>query len=308
MKENKPEFIVILGATGIGKSSLGIQLAQCLQGEIISGDSMQVYRGMDIGTGKVTSEEQRLIPHHLIDIRSPNEEYSVVDFCKEAEIAMEAIQSRGKIPIIVGGTGLYIQAFLENYQFSEIGHQKSFRMELEEQEERDPGSLYVTLCGKDAALAKEIEPQNLRRVIRALETLEFGSSLSREKKSDRVSKAWVLGLRGERGWMYERINQRVDEMARLGWERECQNLWDEYGETLSANALQAIGYQEIFRMVEKKQSVDQNCLDEIKQRTRRFAKRQVTWFKRMPYIEWLDIDSSINWSFLTNQLFRNFTK
>ena len=289
MSQKKTPVIVILGPTGIGKSDLGIRLAELIGGEIISGDSMQVYRGMDIGTGKVTPREQEQVVHHLIDIKNPDEEYSVADFCIEADQLIRQITERGKVPIIVGGTGLYLQALIEGYEFSSVPENKEFRSQLEERALDNSKELYEELRKKDPEIAKEIEPENVRRVIRALENLEFGQSLSRKKAASHPYDHWIIGLTGPRDFMYDRINQRVDLMIKSGWAEECADL---IGKSIdfSKNALQAIGYKEIFECIKNNHVIDSMIIEKIKQRTRNFAKRQVTWFKRMDYIHWIEID------------------
>ena len=304
MSEAKIPLLVIIGPTGVGKSHLAIKVAQCIGGEIISGDSMQVYRGMDIGTAKVTPEEQQLVPHHLIDIRDLNEEYSVVDFCQEAKEKIYEIHSRGKVPIIAGGTGLYIQAFLEEYEFSDVCEDPDFRAVMEERAKQDPESLYQELVAKDPAIAAEIEPNNIRRVIRALENIEAGKSLSREKKEGWLEQAWVIGLNMERSAMYERINYRVESMIENGWIDECRGLLKS-NVPLSQSALQAIGYKEIFSVLKNNEN-NHFLIEEIQKRTRNFAKRQVTWFRRMNYIDWFQVEMDTNWDVLCDEICENW--
>jgi tRNA dimethylallyltransferase len=301
MSQKKTPVIVILGPTGIGKSDLGIRLAELIGGEIISGDSMQVYRGMDIGTGKVTPIEQEQVVHHLIDIKNPDEEYSVADFCIEADKLIRQITERGKVPIIVGGTGLYLQALIEGYEFSSVPENKEFRNQLEERALDNSKELYEELRKKDPEIAKEIEPENVRRVIRALENLEFGQSLSRKKAASPPYDHWIIGLTGPREFMYDRINQRVDLMIKAGWAEECADL---IGKSIdfSKNALQAIGYKEIFECIKNNHVIDSMIIEKIKQRTRNFAKRQVTWFKRMDYIHWIEIDQKTEGSKILTDL------
>lgn len=299
MIENKKNLLVILGPTGIGKSHLAIKVAEKLSGEIISGDSMQVYRGMDIGTAKVSREEQDLIPHHLIDIRDPDEEYSVVDFCKEADEKVHEILGRGKLPIIAGGTGLYLQAFLEGYDFSDAPEDKAFRDQLSLIEEKNPGKLYQDLKEKDPQTASKIEPHNIRRVIRALENIEHGTTLSEEKKEHWINSSWVIGLRTDREKLYNRINQRVEAMINEGWVEECQRLLEKG--SLSVTALQAIGYREIFDGI-KKGIKTKDLIEPIQQKTRQFAKRQLTWYRRMEYIDWIDVDEKTDWNLIADMI------
>lgn len=292
MIDKKKNLLVILGPTGIGKSHLAIKVAERLSGEVISGDSMQVYRGMDIGTAKVSIEEQKLIPHHLIDIRDPKEEYSVVDFCQEANQKIEEIIKRDKVPIIAGGTGLYLQAFLEGYDFSDAPEDKEFRDQLSLIEEKNPGELYRELQGKDPETASKIEPQNIRRVIRALENIKHGTTLSDQKREHWVNSSWVIGLRTDREKLYHRINQRVEAMINEGWIEECKKLLADF--PLSDTALQAIGYREIFDGL-KNEIEPKDLIERIQQRTRQFAKRQLTWYRRMDYIHWIDVNEKTDW-------------
>lgn len=301
--DNKKNLLVILGPTGIGKSHLAIKVAERLSGEIISGDSMQVYRGMDIGTAKVSAEEQKAIPHHLIDIRDPKEEYSVVDFCQEAKQKIEEIIKRNKVPIIAGGTGLYLQALLEGYDFSDAPEDKDFRDRLFLVEEENPGELYRELEEKDPETALKIEPHNIRRVIRALENIKHGTKLSNQKKEQWVNSSWVIGLRTDREKLYHRINQRVETMINEGWIEECEKLLSAF--SLSDTALQAIGYREIFDGL-KKGLEPMELIERIQQRTRQFAKRQLTWYRRMEYIAWIDVDEKTDWNLIADEICREW--
>jgi tRNA dimethylallyltransferase len=300
MRGKKASILVILGPTGIGKSGLALKVAERINGEILSGDSMQVYHNMDIGTAKVTLEEQKMIPHHLIDIRDISEEYNVVDFCEEANKLIAEIEVRGKVPIIAGGTGLYIQALLEGYQFSEVSKNENFRKELEERAQIKPQSLYQELQEKDPINSQYIDPNNIRRIIRALENISVGKGISREKSSELVFDGYVFGLSMDRNKMYDRINKRVDKMISEGWIDECKKLLP-FRSTFSQNALQAIGYKEIFQGLET-DGIDTELIDKIKQRTRQFAKRQLTWFRRMEYITWLEIDEEQDFDKLADRV------
>lgn len=301
--DKKKNLLVILGPTGIGKSHLAIKVAERLSGEVISGDSMQVYRGMDIGTAKVSVEEQKMIPHHLIDIRDPEEEYSVVDFCQEAKQKIEEIIKRNKVPIIAGGTGLYLQALLEGYDFSDAPEDKEFRDRLSLVEEKNPGELYRELKEKDLETALKIEPHNIRRVIRALENIRHGTKLSNQKKEKWIHSSWVIGLRTDREKLYHRINQRVEMMINNGWIEECRELLDK--SSLSDTALQAIGYREIFDGI-KKGVEPRELIECIQQRTRQFAKRQLTWYRRMDYISWIDVDEKTDWNLTADGICREW--
>ncbi len=237
----KKQIAVILGPTATGKSHCGIALAQALDGEIISGDSMLVYRGMDIGTAKPTAEELALVPHHMVDILPPEASFNVVDFKERAERLIDEITARGKLPIIVGGTGLYIKALLEDYKFSSKGEDSALRAELEALlAEQGKEALYARLVKSAPAEAGKIDINNTRRVIRAIEAAESGDDLSHSKSEELVYDAAVFGLRMERSVLYERINRRVDIMLEQGLIEETRRLLEE-GVPEMAQSMQAIG-------------------------------------------------------------------
>ena len=234
----KKQIAVILGPTATGKSHCGIALAQELDGEIISGDSMLVYRGMDIGTAKPTAEELALVPHHMVDILPPEASFNVVDFKERAERLIDEITARGKLPIIVGGTGLYIKALLEDYKFSSKGEDSVLRAELEALlAELGKEALYARLEKSAPAEAGKIDINNTRRVIRAIEAAESGDDLSHSKSEELVYDAAVFGLRMERSVLYERINRRVDIMLEQGLIEETRRLLEE-GVPESAQSMQ----------------------------------------------------------------------
>ena len=219
----KKKLAVILGPTATGKSHCGIGLAKMLGGEIISGDSMLVYKGMDIGTAKPTAEELAAVPHHMVDILPPTASFNVVDFKERAEALIEEITARGRLPIIVGGTGLYIKALLEGYEFSTKGEDAALRSELETLlAEQGKEALYARLVKAAPAEAGQIDINNTRRVIRAIEAAESGDALSHTKGGELVYDAVVFGLRMERSVLYDRINRRVDIMLEQGLVEETQ--------------------------------------------------------------------------------------
>lgn len=264
----KIKLIAVVGPTAVGKTALGIELAQQFNGEIISGDSQQVYRHLDIGTAKATPEEQAAAPHHLIDVRDVDANYSVYDFVVEASQAITEIASRGKVPIIVGGTGLYLQSLLEGYHLGgEIDQEKvlAYRKTLEQLSDE-------VLFGKIAELGKEIPEINRRRAIRALELAKFGQNL--ENKETKYE-ALLIGLNDDRQVLYDRINQRVDLMLEKGILDEAKWLYDNHR---NAQAARAIGYKELFPYFTGDASLE-DCVEKLKQNTRRFAKRQLTWFR-----------------------------
>ena len=264
----KIKLIAVVGPTAVGKTALGIELAQQFNGEIISGDSQQVYRHLDIGTAKATPEEQAAAPHHLIDVRDVDANYSVYDFVVEASQAITEIASRGKVPIIVGGTGLYLQSLLEGYHLGgEVDQEKvlAYRKTLEQLSDE-------VLFGKIAELGKEIPEINRRRAIRALELAKFGQNLENKETNYEVL---LIGLNDDRQVLYDRINHRVDLMLEKGILDEAKWLYDNHR---NAQAARAIGYKELFPYFTGDASLE-DCVEKLKQNTRRFAKRQLTWFR-----------------------------
>ena len=286
----KPRLIVILGPTATGKSALGVALAKRLGGEIISGDSMLVYRGMDIGTAKPERDILAGTPHHLIDILDPGDPYSVADFQQQADAAILAVQRQNKWPIVVGGTGLYIQALLENYAFAAVAENETLRTELAQKAEREGNeSLWRTLAAIDPQTADRLHPNDTRRIIRAIEVAQAGAVVSqtRAQPEDLRYDAWVIGLTMERGQLYARINQRVDDMAAQGLVDEVAALLAR-GVSPAAQAMKGIGYKEIVAYLTGDLDY-QTAIDKVKQATRHFAKRQFTWYRRMNYIDWYDV-------------------
>ncbi|MGT2897210.1 tRNA (adenosine(37)-N6)-dimethylallyltransferase MiaA [Streptococcus macedonicus] len=264
----KIKLIAVVGPTAVGKTALGIELAQQFNGEIISGDSQQVYRHLDIGTAKATPEEQAAAPHHLIDVRDVDANYSVYDFVVEASQAITEIASRGKVPIIVGGTGLYLQSLLEGYHLGgEVDQEKvlAYRKTLEQLSDE-------VLFGKIAELRKEIPEINRRRAIRVLELAKFGQNLENKETN---YEALLIGLIDDRQVLYDHINHRVDLMLEKGILDEAKWLYDNHR---NAQAARAIGYKELFPYFTGDASLE-DCVEKLKQNTRRFAKRQLTWFR-----------------------------
>ena len=264
----KTKIIVIVGPTAVGKTALSINLAKRLNGEIISGDSQQVYRKLNIGTAKVTPDEQEGIPHYLIDVREVSEAYSAFDFVKEAETAIKTIVAKGKLPIIAGGTGLYIQSLLEGYHlWGSASHEDilAYRAELDTLADEE-------LFGKIAELGLEIPQINRRRAMRALEIAHLGNELE-NKQPD--YEALLICLDDDREVLYERINQRVDLMLKAGLLEEAKWLYDNYPHV---QASKGIGYKELFPYFAGELTLEE-AINKLKQNTRRFAKRQLTWFR-----------------------------
>ncbi len=285
----KPKVAVILGPTATGKSHCGIELAKRLNGEIISGDSMLVYKKMNIGTAKPTAEELASVPHHLIDILPPEAEFSVVDFKALAEPLIADINNRGKLPIIVGGTGLYIKALLENYEFNTVEECSELRQELEEfAKSSGNAALHAKLRQIDPAAADRLHSNDVRRVIRAIEAAEGGEKITHQKAGEWPYDAVVFGLRMERDVLYARINDRVDKMLADGLIEETKALLAG-GLAADALSMRSIGYRQMTWYLQGAMAKDA-AVDKLKQATRNFAKRQFTWYRQMPYIKWFDLD------------------
>ncbi len=289
--EKRP-LIVLTGPTAVGKTRLSIMLAKAIGGEIISADSMQVYRGMDIGSAKIKTEEMDGVPHHLIDVLEPDEEFNVVVFQKLCKEAMEKIYAAGHIPILTGGTGFYIQAVLYDIDFTETEEDTSYREELEAlAKEKGAEHLHQMLQQVDPKAAEEIHANNIKRVIRALEFhKQTGGRISehnekeRQKESSYASCYFVLN--DDRDKLYERIDIRVDEMVTEGLVEEVKAL-QERGFTKDMVSMQGLGYKEILAYLNGECTLDE-AIYIIKRDTRHFAKRQITWFKREKEVIWVN--------------------
>lgn len=291
----KEKLVVILGPTATGKSHCAIEVAKKFQGEIISGDSMLVYRNMDIGTAKPTKAELETVPHHLVNILSPDAAFSVVDFKEQAVKLIKEINNRGHLPILAGGTGLYIKALLEDYTFNNVQEDNALREKLElEAKEQGADVLYSRLCQLAPMEAKRIHPNNTRRVIRALESALQGESVNQIKAKETPYDALVIGLNMERQSLYERINRRVDKMLADGLEREVRMLLAQ-GISTECQSMQSIGYRQMIWYLNGSMEYE-TAVDKLKQATRNFAKRQLTWYKKMPYIKWLELEPEPNYT------------
>lgn len=289
-------LIVIVGPTAVGKSRIALQLAQRFAGEIISGDSMCVYRGLDIGTAKPSIAEQQSVRHHLIDIKDPIEPFSVVEFQKLATDTINEVNQRGVLPILVGGTGLYVQALLEGFQFSATP-KTSLREQLSSEESSVlTDLLHQKLQQLDPVSAARIHPNDRKRIVRALEvTTTEHQPISQSKRTTAAELSFdciVLGLNMERQLLYSRIDARVDQMIESGLLDEVTNLIAA-GIPAESTALQAIGYKELVDC-EKGSLALFGAIQQIKQSSRRYAKRQMTWFRRMPYIHWIELKPDLN--------------
>jgi len=284
----KNKVLVIIGPTAVGKTKLSIEMAKRFNGEIISGDSMQIYQYLDIGTAKVTKEEMNGVVHHLIDCRHFSESYSVSDFQKSVRQLVEEISNRGHLPIICGGTGLYIRAALYDYHFDDQGHDKNFQDKYIHLTNED---LHRYLATFDEKSANEIHPNNRHRVLRAIEIYETTGKTKAEQieadLSEPLYDVYTIGLELERTKLYERINQRVDIMFEKGLLKEFEAIL-QMGASRDMQSMKAIGYKELFDYVEE------NCtLEQAKQNiclnSRRYAKRQMTWFRHQMPVRWYEV-------------------
>lgn len=277
MDNMKKKIIVVAGATASGKTALGIALAQAVNGEIISADSMQVYKGMPIATAAPTAEEQQAVPHHLVAFLEPSESFSVARWCDLARAKIDEILSRNHIPIIVGGTGLFIDSLADNIIFEEIPVDNALRQRLMEKSEDD---LYNELMELDPKAAEDIHKNNKKRVVRALELYYAGASKTQQNINSRKTESpyevlyFFINYR-DRQKLYDRINKRVDMMLDLGIIDEARDCMDKY----TGTSAQAIGHKELMPYLKGADSLE-NCVNKLKQETRRYAKRQITWFKR----------------------------
>ena len=284
---DKIKIICIVGPTASGKTALSVELAKKLGGEIISADSMQVYKGMPIATAAVSEEEKQGIPHHLVEFLDSSQPFSVAEFVSLAKEKAFDIAKRGSIPIIAGGTGLFIDSLVENISFCDVGVDEALRKELEE---KTNDELYSLLESVDEAAAKDIHKNNRKRVIRALELYYGGTSKTKQneesKKEESPFDALYIGINYKnRDLLYQRINRRVDLMAENGLLEEAQKALSDSG----ATSAQAIGHKELIPYFEGSCSLEA-ALEKIKQETRRYAKRQLTWFRRNEKINWLYAD------------------
>ncbi|MDD4111385.1 MAG: tRNA (adenosine(37)-N6)-dimethylallyltransferase MiaA [Clostridia bacterium] len=293
------KVIIIFGPTGVGKTKLSIELAKELNGEIISADSMQIYKDMNIGTAKITVEEMENIPHHLIDIKEPNEEYSVGEFVQDAKEKITEITARKKVPIIVGGTGLYIRALVEGYDFFEVEKNNEIREKYQKLiEEKGNEFVYNILKEKDIEWANKLHPNNIKRIIRALEIIEINEkSLKNTEKMQENSKNneinlnyLIFGLNMDREKLYERINFRVEKMFKEGLINEVKTLL-ETGIKKDSQSMQGIGYKEVIEGLDNNLS-ESDIMELIKQHTRNYAKRQFTFMRGIKDLIWIEAGES----------------
>ena len=293
----KSKVIVIAGPTASGKTALSIELAKKINGEIISCDSMQIYKEMDIGTAKVTKEEMQGIKHYLIDIISPTERYTVSNFKKDSEAAIEEILAKGKVPIVVGGTGLYVNSLIYGIEYTDMEFDLKYREELMQISETEEGlkELYNKACNIDAKAMEKISPNDKKRIVRVLEIYKATGKtkteleiLSRKKGVKYDFKKFAINMDREK--LYDRINLRVDIMLEQGLVDEVKNIYEKYDKY--PTAMQALGYKEVVEYLEEKMTYEE-MVEKIKQETRRYAKRQLTWFRKNNDYIWLDSNNGI---------------
>lgn len=299
MSEEKIPLLVVAGPTASGKTALGIALAKEFNGEVISADSMQIYKGLDVATAKPTTEEIDGVPHHLISIVEMNTEFSVADYVSLAKEKIDDVASRGKLPILVGGTGLYINSLIDNVNFNNAETDGRVRQKLmRELEEQGAESLYERLKNIDPETAELVPVQNTVRIIRALEIYELtGLKFSEYKRINKGNECpynlCMIGLNyRDRQKLYDRINLRVSVMAENGMIDECRDVFEN---TKLGTVYQAIGYKELVPYFNGIENID-DCLDKIRLNSRRYAKRQLTWFRRDDRINWVYMDEFNNFN------------
>ncbi|WP_404409322.1 tRNA (adenosine(37)-N6)-dimethylallyltransferase MiaA [Jeotgalibacillus malaysiensis] len=286
------KVIVIAGPTAVGKTELSIRLSKALKGEVINGDAMQVYRGLDIGTAKIKPEEMQGVPHHLFDILGPEQSFSAAEYQRAVREKIYEVHTRGSIPVLTGGTGLYIQSVLYDYNFSDKGKDDTIRLQLEKAHQEGV-DLHKKLTELDGVTASAIHPNNVRRVIRALEIIESTGMTPAELKSIQTPEPLynheLIGLDMDRDLLYERINKRVDMMIEEGLVEEVRGLYK--SGIRDVTSVQAIGYKELYAYFEGEITYE-DALDRIKQNSRRYAKRQLTWFRNKMDFKWFNMSEN----------------
>ncbi|WP_174613393.1 tRNA (adenosine(37)-N6)-dimethylallyltransferase MiaA [Virgibacillus ihumii] len=290
----KQTVIAVVGPTAVGKTKLSVEIAKAFNGEVISGDSMQVFKGMDIGTAKIASQEKQGIPHYMIDVKNPEEPFSVADFQTYVQHYIKEISSHHKLPIIAGGSGLYIQGALYDYNFSAQPRDEALTAKLEEElKSEGAASLHKHLEKIDPQQAAKIHPNNHRRVIRALEIYETTGKTMTEYQNEQVLESpynpILIGLEMDRELLYDRINRRVDEMVQDGLVAEAEFFYQKGLEEYQS--MKGIGYKEFIPYFENRQSLEES-INILKRNSRRYAKRQYTWFRNKLNVVWYDITPS----------------
>lgn len=288
------KLIIIAGPTASGKSSVSVELAKILDTQIVSADSMQIYKGFDVGTAKITESEMQGIKHYMIDIVTPDESYSVNEYINDAKKIIAELHNDGKIPIIAGGTGLYINSLIYNFDLTEHNSDPRLRRELENLYMEKGGEYLIEILREfDPESAERIHPNNYRRVIRAIEIYKVSGTtmteqIEKTKKTKGEYEVSFFVLHTDRKKLYDRINRRVDKMIEQGLEEEVRNLW-ETDIPKNATSMQAIGYKEFTGVINGEMTVSE-AVDKIKQESRKYAKRQLTWFRRNEGAMWIDTE------------------
>lgn len=291
----KPKVIVIGGPTASGKTALSIELAKAIDGEIVSADSMQIYQEMDIGTAKPTEEEKQNIKHYMLDIIKPNQRYSVADYKKDAKEAIRKIIKKGKTPIVIGGTGLYIDSLIYEIEYPELEIDISYRKELEEIADKEGLlGLYEKAKTIDKDAMEKINVNDRKRILRVLEiyhqTGKTKTELEKESRKEPEFDYRMFAIDMNREVLYDRINRRVDIMLENGLIEEVKNIYEKYKEF--PTAMQALGYKEVVEYLENKITKEE-MIEKIKMESRRYAKRQLTWFRKNKETKWLNGEDSI---------------
>lgn len=279
----RPKVVVITGATGSGKSGLAIRLAREFNGEIISADSVQVYKGLDIGSGKVTNQEMQGITHYNLDVLNPDESYSAGRFSADVDGYIATITAKGKLPIVVGGTTMYVKAWLEDYDFFGSVNSEQSRQKYIDQANEQSISLHELLRRKDEKLAENVHENNLKRILRYLQIADNGGKIEDNISQTSVNDKYdILALRldVERDVLYDKINHRVDQMVQDGLLDEVKALYEKYGEV---DSLKTIDYKEMVSYLKGEMTFNE-AVDKAKQHSRNYAKRQITFMKTMPYL------------------------
>ncbi|MDI9492977.1 MAG: tRNA (adenosine(37)-N6)-dimethylallyltransferase MiaA [Bacillota bacterium] len=301
----KKKIVVILGPTAVGKTKYAIHVAKNLDGEILSADSMQIYKYMDIGSAKPTKEELAMVPHHLVGEVDPSQDWTVADYQREAKGRIEHIISKGKLPVVSGGTGLYINSLVYEMDFSSVKEDEELRKELQQIAEREGGqALHDRLKKMDPDAAKRIHPNNIKRLIRAIEVVEstgdgippFKNAFKKNGDYDCI----IIGLNRDRKVLYKRINERVNEMMKAGLLEEVKSLLN-MGLAENNISMKAIGYKELIGYLRNEYDLSE-AVRLIKKNSRNYAKRQMTWFRRYDSIQWFDITKDIDFEGSVQQI------
>lgn len=289
----KPPVLAIIGPTASGKTALSLEIAKKFNGEIVSADSRQIYKYMDIGTEKISQSEMQGITHHLLDIVNPDQEFTLADYKRKAVNTIKDIHKRGKLPILCGGTGLYLNAIIENYQIPRVPPQFDLRQQLAQYyEEHGAQALHKLLQERDPDAAAKIHPNNVRYVIRALEIFEAGLD-SQPPKGKKIFNIFTVGIDWPRESLYERINSRVHDQIDRGLLNEVKTLMHK-GYNPGLPALSSIGYSEIIEFLNGDVTLEE-AIENIKKNTRNYCKRQLTWFRRYQNINWINGDELQGW-------------